>query len=56
VTGCVFEAAGGKVSIADGWRQGPEVDKGARWDPAELGPVVRELLNKRVPPQKVYGS
>ncbi len=56
VTGCVFEVSGGKVSIADGWRQGPEIDKGARWDPAELGPVVRKLLNKRVPPQKVYGS
>ena len=32
VTGRVFEVAGGMISLADGWRTGPEVDKGARWD------------------------
>ena len=26
--------------MADGWQHGPTVDKGARWEPAELGPVV----------------
>ena len=56
VTGQVFEVAGGKISVADGWRLGPEVDKGARWDPSEVGKAVRELLGKAVPPQKVYGS
>jgi NAD(P)-dependent dehydrogenase (short-subunit alcohol dehydrogenase family) len=56
VTGYVFEIAGGKISIADGWRTGPEIDKGARWDPAELGKVVSTLLERAVPAQKVYGS
>lgn len=56
VTGCVFEVAGGKLSIADGWRRGPEVDKGARWEPDEIGAAVHELLQKSVPAQKVYGS
>ena len=56
VTGRVFEVAGGKISVADGWRLGPEVDKGARWDPAEVGKAVREVLAKAVPAQKVYGS
>ena len=56
VTGRVFEVAGGKISVADGWRLGPEVDKGARWDPSEVGKAVRELLGKAVPAQKVYGS
>jgi NAD(P)-dependent dehydrogenase (short-subunit alcohol dehydrogenase family) len=56
VTGRVFEVAGGKISVADGWRLGPEVDKGARWEPAEVGKAVRELLGKAVPAQKVYGS
>ncbi|MBP1688530.1 MAG: family oxidoreductase [Deltaproteobacteria bacterium] len=56
VTGRVFEVAGGKISVADGWRTGPEVDKGARWEPAEVGKAVRGLLAKAVPPQKVYGS
>jgi NAD(P)-dependent dehydrogenase (short-subunit alcohol dehydrogenase family) len=56
VTGRVFEVEGGKVSVADGWQHGPAVDKGDRWDPAELGPIVRELLSKAPPPAPVYGS
>ncbi len=56
VTGQVFEIAGGKLNVADGWRTGPGVDKGARFAPAELGEVVRDLLGKATPAQKVYGS
>ena len=56
VTGRVFEVEGGKVSLADGWQHGPQTDKGARWDPAELGPVVTELLAKAPAPAPVYGS
>src|SRR3954454_18927853 len=56
VTGRVFELEGGKVSIADGWQHGPEVDKGARWEPSELGEVVRDLLAKSPPPAPVYGA
>ncbi|MBC6448253.1 SDR family oxidoreductase [Actinokineospora xionganensis] len=56
VTGRVFEVEGGKVSVADGWRHGPSVDKGARWAPAELGPVVADLLDKAVPAAPVYGA
>lgn len=56
VTGRVFEVEGGKVSVAEGWRHGPVVDKGARWDPAELGPVVDDLLARAAEPQPVYGA
>ena len=56
VNGCVFEAEGGKISLADGWRKGPEVDKGARWEPAEVGEAVKTLFAEAVPAQKVYGS
>ena len=56
VTGRCFEARGGELSVADGWRTGPVVDKGARWDPAELTPVVDGLIAASVPPQKVYGT
>jgi NAD(P)-dependent dehydrogenase (short-subunit alcohol dehydrogenase family) len=56
VTGKVFEVEGGKIRIAEGWAHGPEVDKGARWDPAELGPVVADLLAKSRPPVPVYGA
>ena len=56
VTGQVFEVAGGEISVADGWRTGPRVDKGARWEPDEVGAAVHELLKKAVPAQKVYGT
>lgn len=56
VTGRIFEAEGGKISIADGWRSTQGVDKGARWAPAEVGEAVKQLLAKEVPAQKVYGS
>ncbi|MBF6332694.1 SDR family oxidoreductase [Nocardia transvalensis] len=56
VTGRMFEVEGGKVALADGWRHGVAVDRGARWEPAELGPVVRELIAKATPPEPVYGG
>jgi NAD(P)-dependent dehydrogenase (short-subunit alcohol dehydrogenase family) len=56
VTGRVFEVSGGKISVADGWRTGPEVDKGARWNPADVGTAVRDVIARAVPPQKVYGT
>lgn len=56
VTGRVFEVEAGKVSVADGWQHGPQADKGARWEPAELGPVVTELLAKAPAPAPVYGA
>lgn len=56
VSGRVFEVEGGKVSVAGGWQHGPEQDKGARWEPSELGPVVRELLAQAPAPAPVYGT
>ncbi|MGH3520895.1 MAG: SDR family oxidoreductase [Haloechinothrix sp.] len=56
VTGRVFEVDGGRVSLAQGWRHGPVRDKGSRWEPAELGPVVKELLAQGVEPEPVYGA
>lgn len=56
VTGRVFEAQGGQISVADGWKTGSVRDKKARWNPAELTDVVSELLADAPPPQKVYGT
>jgi NAD(P)-dependent dehydrogenase (short-subunit alcohol dehydrogenase family) len=56
VSGRVFEVEGGKVTVADGWQHGPSVDKGARWQPAELGPVLADLLAKAPAPTPVYGA
>ena len=56
VTGRVFEAEGGKISIADGWRTTAGVDKGAHWEPAEVGTAMEQLLAAEIPAQKVYGT
>jgi len=56
VTGCVFELEGGKIMIADGWNDGPRVDKGARWEPREVGAAVDRVLAERRPQKKVYGT
>ncbi len=56
VTGCVFELEGGKIMLEDGWREGPLVDKGAKWEPAEVGGAVEQLLATRVAPRKVWGT
>lgn len=56
VTGRVFEAQGGQISVADGWRTGTVRDKKARWEPNELTEVVKELIDNAPVPQKVYGT
>ena len=56
VSGRVFEAEGGKISIADGWRTTEGVDKGDRWLPSEIGGAVAQLIVKEVPAQAVYGT
>ena len=56
VTGRVFEVEGGKVGLATGYQHGPAVDKGARWEPAELDDVVAGLLAEAPAPAPVYGA
>lgn len=56
VTGRVFEVEGGIIGIAEGYRHGPRVDKGARWEPAEVGAVVADLLAEAETPTPVYGT
>jgi NAD(P)-dependent dehydrogenase (short-subunit alcohol dehydrogenase family) len=56
VTGRMFEVEGGQVGIATGWQHGPTRDKGDRWEPEELGPVIAELLAEAPPAAPVYGS
>ncbi|WP_345398519.1 SDR family oxidoreductase [Nonomuraea salmonea] len=56
VTGRVFEVEGGTIALATGWRHGPKVDRGARWDPADVGPAVTDLLTTSLPPEPVYGQ
>lgn len=56
VTGRIFEVAGGKISIADGWRTTAGVDKGERWQPAEITTAMDEIIQKSNPAQKPYGT
>jgi NAD(P)-dependent dehydrogenase (short-subunit alcohol dehydrogenase family) len=56
VSGRAFEIAGGELSVADGWQHGAPFDKGARWEPAEVGAVVKDLLAAAPIPAPVYGA
>ncbi|MEV5956552.1 SDR family oxidoreductase [Streptomyces sp. NPDC051987] len=56
VTGRVFEAEGGRITVMEGWRPGPTVDKGARWTPAEAGEAATKLLADAGTPLPAYGA
>jgi len=56
VSGRMFETAGGQLSVADGWQHGAVFDKGARFEPAEIGALVDDLLKNSPTPAPVYGS
>jgi NAD(P)-dependent dehydrogenase (short-subunit alcohol dehydrogenase family) len=55
VSGRVFNVAGGRISVAEGWHRGPEVDKGDRWDPAELTEPITKLLADAAPLPGMFG-
>lgn len=53
VTGQVFESMRGRLSVYEGWHRGPTVEQQRRFDPAKLGPIVKEMLAERRPDQKL---
>ena len=55
ITGRVFNVAGGRISVAEGWHAGPGTDKGDRWDPAELGKVIPDLVADAAPNAEMNG-
>jgi NAD(P)-dependent dehydrogenase (short-subunit alcohol dehydrogenase family) len=56
VTGRVIEIDGGKITVENGWAHGPCRDLGRRWEAAEVGQALRELLSEAPLPEPVYGS
>lgn len=56
VSGRVFEVEAGRITVMEGWRPGPSVDKGERWTPAEAGETALKLLGEAETPGQVYGS
>ena len=56
ITGRVFNVKGGYVSVAEGWVAGPAEDKGARWEPEELGEVIPRLVADARPNSDTSGT
>ncbi|MFD9905538.1 SDR family oxidoreductase [Streptomyces sp. NPDC059063] len=56
VTGRVFAAEAGRITVMEGWRPGPSDDQGARRTPKEAGETALKLLSRAEPPQPVYGA
>ncbi|MER6996375.1 SDR family oxidoreductase [Streptomyces sp. NPDC000410] len=56
VTGRVFEAEAGRITVMEGWRPGPTADKSSRWTPSEAGEAALKLLATAEPAQPVYGA
>ncbi|WP_405873810.1 SDR family oxidoreductase [Streptomyces sp. NBC_00005] len=56
VSGRVFDAEGGRITVMEGWRPGPSADKGARWSPGEAGEAVLKLVAEGEAPGAVYGA
>jgi NAD(P)-dependent dehydrogenase (short-subunit alcohol dehydrogenase family) len=55
ITGRVFNTHGGHISVAEGWVAGPGVDKGDRWESAELGEIIPGLVAKAAPNANMFG-
>ncbi|MET9700534.1 SDR family oxidoreductase [Streptomyces sp. NPDC006529] len=56
VTGRVFEAEGGRITVMQGWRPGPTADRASRWTPSEAGTAAAKLLSEAEPAWPVYGG
>ncbi len=56
VTGRVIEIDGGQICVEQGWTHGPKKDIGRRWETAEVGPALRDLLAEAGPNEPVYGA
>jgi NAD(P)-dependent dehydrogenase (short-subunit alcohol dehydrogenase family) len=55
INGQIFSVRGGHIGVIETAAVGPEVDKGARWEPAELGPVIHDLVARARPRPGVDG-
>jgi NAD(P)-dependent dehydrogenase (short-subunit alcohol dehydrogenase family) len=56
VTGRVIEIDGGQICLEQGWTHGPTRAAGRRWETAEVGPALRELIAEGAKPEPVYGT
>ncbi len=56
ITGRVFNVSGGNISVAEGWKVGPAATKDDRWDAAELGKIIPDLVERAAPPASLFGG
>src|SRR5215468_4252863 len=56
ITGRVFGVSGGQITVAEGWHAGPRIEREGRWDPAELGEVVPDLVARAASNADMYGE
>jgi NAD(P)-dependent dehydrogenase (short-subunit alcohol dehydrogenase family) len=56
VTGLVFEVEADRIGLADGWRYGHRREIGRRFEVAEAGKAVLDLVGEAEPPTPVYGA
>jgi NAD(P)-dependent dehydrogenase (short-subunit alcohol dehydrogenase family) len=57
ITGRVFSVWGGKITVNEGWVNGPTLgDTDTAWDPSDLGGVIPDLVAKAAPNANMLGS
>ena len=56
MTGRVIEIEGGSIMRRERLGARPARDAGRRWDAAEVGPALRDLLAEAPTPEPVYGA
>lgn len=49
ITGRIFAVSGGRITVLEGWVNGPKTEHDGTWNPSELSEVVPDLVNKAAP-------
>jgi len=56
ISGRVFGAKGGRITVAEGWHAGPSAEKPGRWTVAEIGEVLPGLVQRAAPNAELSGE
>jgi NAD(P)-dependent dehydrogenase (short-subunit alcohol dehydrogenase family) len=56
ITGRLFEIAGGRLTLMDGWQRAATIDAGRRLAADEIGQIVDQLVGEAPVPLPVYGT
>jgi NAD(P)-dependent dehydrogenase (short-subunit alcohol dehydrogenase family) len=56
VTGRVFAVMGGKITVVEGWVNGPVAERAGKWEPGELTEVLPQLVRQAAPNADMLGD